>query len=653
MTSGSAVKTTKQRVRRHWPVLAVALAAFVCSLVVRETVFPLYSGNKDEPVYVMQAKTFVDGHVTLRTEGRETKFIRPWLTGIRDGRIFFAFPAGWPAFLAASQRLFGTMRVGLALLCAATVIALFLFALEITRERRMALIASTMLALSPIFIIQSGLFLSYLYTLCLGFLFGFAVLRGARVGSRWLLALAGALLGVIFLTRPFDAGLWAVPFGVYLIATHRRRWRELLPIIGWTAVGFAPLFAITVGYNIAVTGKPLLFPITAAEPLNKFGFGLRRLAPTAKAINYQPSKAFDAALHNFDALPGWVLGSWAGIALALGGLVLRRRAATTWLLLGIAVVFPLGYLYYWGLVLMADGAQGIGPQYYIPMLAPLTILGATALVWIWDQRKLVAAGVAVVALVISVPILTHKIGDNRNFTKSYQQWKRPLDAAHLQRALVFVPHAKDPFLLTDLSFAMNRPDLGGPVLYAVDLDGQNVTMAAAHPERTPYLLGQELQPGTDLFHPTVKLQRLSLERGRAFLVHERITNPGRDKVVVAYIDAGRGIESQVLDAASSKGKTYSFDWVVNADASAANRGTVTPADGLGTVAVGVAFGANGHVDARADRWERRLPARTGARGVELLTPGVPYRRLVFPKVTVWAKADVDHVLRTKITAVHG
>jgi Dolichyl-phosphate-mannose-protein mannosyltransferase len=651
MTSGTTISTTKQRVRRHWLVLIVALAAFVCSLVVRDSVFPLSSGNKDEPVYIMQAKTLVDGHLTLPTEGRETKFVRPWLTGIRDGRIFFAFPAGWPAFLAVSQLLFGTMRIGLALLCAATVIALYLFALEITRERRMALIASAMLALSPIFIMQSGLFLSYLYTLCLGFLFGFAVLRGARVGSKGLLALAGALLGVIFLTRPFDAGLWAVPFGVYFIAIHRRQWRDLLPIIGWTAVGFAPLFAITVGYNIVVTGKPLLFPITAAESLNKFGFGLRRLAPTAKPLDYQPSTAFDAALHNFSALPGWILGSWAGIALALGGLVLRRRAATTWLLVGIAVVFPLGYLYYWGLVLMGDGAKSIGPQYYIPMFAPLTILGAATLVWIWNQRKLVAAAVGVIALAISVPILTQKIDDNQNFTEGYQQWKHALDVAHLQHALVFVPHAKDPFLLTDLSFAMNRPDLGGPVLYAVDLDAQNVTMAAAHPERTPYLLDRKLQPGEDVVHATVKLQRLSLERGRAFLVHERITNPGPDKVVVAYIDAGRGIESRVLDTASSKGKTYSFDWIVNSDPSAPNSSTVTPRNGLGTVAVGVAFGPSGQVDARADRWERRFSTRTDTQGLEVLAPGVPYHRLIFPKVTVWATASVDPALRTD-TAVH-
>jgi Dolichyl-phosphate-mannose-protein mannosyltransferase len=651
MTSGSAVKTTKQRVRRHWLVLIVALAAFVCSLVVRDTVFPLYSGNKDEAVYVMQAKTLADGHVTLPTEGRETKFTRPFLTGIRDGRIFFAFPAGWPAFLAVSQLLFGTMRIGLALLCAATVIALYLFALEITRERRMALIASTMLALSPIFIIQSGLFLSYLYTLFLGFLFGFAVLRGARVGSKGLLALAGALLGVIFLTRPFDAGLWAAPFGVYFIAIHRRRWHELLPIIGWTAVGFAPLFAITVGYNIAVTGKPLLFPITAAESLNKFGFGLRRLAPTAKAINYQPSKAFDAALHNFDALPAWVLGSWAGIALALGGLVLRRRAATTWLLLGIAIVFPLGYLYYWGLVLMADGAQGIGPQYYIPMLAPLTILGATALVWIWDQGKLVAAGVGVVALVISVPILTHKIDDQQLVADNYQQSKDALDAAHFEHALVFVPYFRDPFLLTELSFAMNRPDLGGPALYAVDLETPNLTMAAKHPDRTPYLLERELQPGRDVFRSRVKLQQLSLEHGRAFSAHERITNPGNDKVVVAYVDAGRGIEQRVLDTASSKGKTYTFDWVVDAGGSVPNSSTVTPPNGLSTIAVGVAFGTTDRIDGLADRWERRFPTRADAKGLEVLTPGVPYHRYIFPKVTAWERANVDAVLRVK-TTVH-
>ncbi len=50
MTSGSTISASKQRVRRHWLVLVVALAAFVCSLVVRDTVFPLYSGNKDEPV---------------------------------------------------------------------------------------------------------------------------------------------------------------------------------------------------------------------------------------------------------------------------------------------------------------------------------------------------------------------------------------------------------------------------------------------------------------------------------------------------------------------------------------------------------------------------------------------------------------------------
>ncbi len=214
-----------------------------------------------------------------------------------------------------------------------------------------------------------------------------------------------------------------------------------------------------------------------------------------------------------------------------------------------------------------------------------------------------------------------------------------------ERALVFVPHAKDPFLLADLSFAMNRPDLGGPVLYAVDLDGQNVTMAAAHPERTPYLLGQQLQPGADIFHPTVKLQRLSLQRGRVFSVHERITNPGRDKVVVAYIDAGRGIESRVLDTASSKGKTYTFDWLVNSGPSAPNSTAVTPPGGGGDVAVGAAFGPNAQVDARADRWERRFSTRTDAQGLEVLVPGAPYRRLIFPKLTVWAAADVDPALR--------
>ncbi len=57
------------------------------------------------------------------------------------------------------------------------------------------------------------------------------------------------------------------------------------------------------------------------------------------------------------------------------------------------------------------------------------------------------------------------------------------------------------------------------------------------------------------------------------------------------------------------------------------------------------------VDARADRWERRFSTRTDTQGLEVLAPGVPYHRLIFPKLTVWATANVDPALRTD-TAVH-
>jgi len=270
------------------------------------------------------------------------------------------FPPGWPAALALSDAFLGSMRLGVALVAVLTVVAMYCFAFELLRRRKHALVATLVLTASPIFVIQSGLFLSYLFTLGLGMGFGASVLRGLRLGRGRSFVLAGALLGMIFATRPFDAGLWALPFAVYSAVQLRSHLRRLAGCAGRIALGAAPFVAAILLYNLHVTGAPLKFPISAAEPMNTFGFGPRRIAGTARIMQYDLDRALRAAVVNFAALPDWMLGGLLAVAVALLAIALRRRVPSTWLLVGIAAVFPLGYLAYWGNTLMASarGASG-------------------------------------------------------------------------------------------------------------------------------------------------------------------------------------------------------------------------------------------------------------------------------------------------------
>ena len=69
---------------------------------------------------------------------------------------------------------------------------------------------------SPILAVQGGTYLGYLFTTGLGLFFVTALLSGSRLERPGRLVVAGGLLGLIFLTRPFDAVLWAAAAVGYL-----------------------------------------------------------------------------------------------------------------------------------------------------------------------------------------------------------------------------------------------------------------------------------------------------------------------------------------------------------------------------------------------------------------------------------------------------
>ena len=608
------------RSRRDYVILAVlAGIAFALSIIVRHEVFPAYSWNRDEPVYLWQVQLLNEGQLSS-TDGGAPEFFRPWLTAARDGTLFSQYTPGWPLALWLSDNVLGSPGYALAFSAALAVLGTYTFTRVLTGKRNVALIAAAIMTMSPIVILQSGIYLGYLFSLALGLFFGALVLTGIR-GSPWRLIVAGLLLGLIFLTRPYDAVLWALPIGVYaLVITARSEWKTLLKPALWTALGFLPLFVVTLALNKHLTGSFTEFPITVASKLDKFWFGTRRIMPRWEAVDFTVFRAFRGSGRNLFFLPQFLFGSY--LALIVAGRVLweRRRERDTIGLFALAAAFPLGYFIFWGIYLSGARVTLTGPIYYVPVFVPIAILMAYGFVSLWERKRQLAIGVVAVLTVATVPFLVNQIDENSGFSDAQAPWRDSVKSID-GRALVIVDRSA-PYLLHLNPFSSNPPDLDGRVLYAADRGWRDFEVIADHPDRTPYLQASDVKSqdlATAPAVPNISLRKLNVTEGETVTVNASLTNTTGHPIVVAYLRVGEDIVSRrILDRDSEKGETYETEWTLQAPTS---DGDGLSLDRHGSVSIGIGTGATTEDDTDLIRFEDELSYRVVDDRVELLTPG--------------------------------
>ncbi|MFI5257983.1 MAG: hypothetical protein ACHQRK_12095, partial [Gemmatimonadales bacterium] len=459
------------------------LAAIAISIVVHVQIFPAYSWNRDEPVYLWQVQALRAGKIFTSGGGMPLVF-QPWLSGIRDGMYFSQYTLGWPLVLLAGDVLFGTAAAAIVFGTVLAVVGTYVLARELTSDHCIALLATAILTVSPLLVIQSGLYLGYLFSLGLGTLFGASFLAGLRTSRIWLLVVSGVLVGYLFMTRPYDAFLWAVAFGGYAIVAYWRDRRVLLRSAAWAALGFLPLLVATLAYNRYVTGSFTQFPITAADPRDTFGFGTRSIGQRWATTDFGVVTAVKGVGRNGVELPPFLFGSYLGVAVAAAGFWLRRRERSTYVLLAIGVAFPIGYLFFWGIALSAGFAHVSGPLYSIPLLPPVCILHAIALVAVWRHRRALAIGIGVALVLATVPWMVDRLENNHAVSEAQVPW-RAAEQAFQGRSLVFV-EGSGPYLLHLNPFSENAPDLDGRILYATDRGAENLDLIAARPGRRVY-----------------------------------------------------------------------------------------------------------------------------------------------------------------------
>jgi Dolichyl-phosphate-mannose-protein mannosyltransferase len=638
----------RSRLRTLWPLGACVAAASTISLVAKSVLFPLFSGNSDEAVYIYQARMLTQGHATL-SAGVHAEFFYPWLFGQRNGRLFPRYQPAWPTVIAVGHAL-GSEKIALVVAAAAVTVAVWFLAEEF--ERGSAVFAVGVFLLSPIFIVQSATYLPYLWITALVTGALAAALAGLRTRRPSIFLVCGILLGIAQLTRPFDALIFALPIVAFLfgrLVTDDAR--ELRKTLVWIGLGVLPFVAVTLVYNTHVTGAPLRFPQQVAEPLDTFGFGPRRFAPEFSTLDYDRQRAVRGLQLNGTAMVRWLAGGGIGVVLALAAVALRRKRAETWLLFVLTLAFPAAYFFWWGTVLSGVGARnGLGPHYYVPAFAPLAVLAGWSLFHI-ARRSARHIAVTCVAIVVGSALVLPGIYDNASkFTERNARVRKDgITSVDLSNAVVVNRGDPQAYILKDFQSLVGDPSLDDDVLYAIDRGARTVDLAAQFPTRKLYQWVQHLPPDVHSVERRDLIQPIEITTGTRLTLRLEVVST-QEPVTSAYLSFdGEVIEHRVLDGASTPGEKHIVTVVLVAPDGRAPRlpakpGTfVVPITRDGVLQVGAAFGPDRKLET-AQLYEQRYFigfATNDTTRIAVQTPALQYHLLRTPDGETWLPEDVS------------
>ncbi|MFC7138275.1 ArnT family glycosyltransferase [Halosimplex aquaticum] len=557
---------------------AVALLGAVVVWLVANRVFPYHSLNHDEGVYLQQAAMLLEGRLFLRppVEG----VFRPWFF-VESERGLYPKYAPLPAVMFALGKLAGGYRLALVGVAAGN-LALVAGVVREAFDRPTALVAALFVLASPLFVLNSSVFLPYAPTTLLNLCFAYCYLRADRTGDlRWAAA-AGAAVGLAFFSRPYTAVLFASPFVAHALWTLRRDFRGTLSRQATTAALGLLGVAVALGYNAVTTGSPIVFPYEAFAPLDGLGFGERRILD--HGIEYTPTLALRAngrVLWQF--FGEWIAGGLVGAALAAGGLavaVRRGLGARQAPLAGLFLTVPAGNVYFWGnfnvlgdLDRAGDGLiAALGPYYHFDLLLPtatFAAVGALALARVvrdaladrpeFDARA-ARVGFAAVLLVtagvvgaVTVGNAEGRIERNAEVTETYETAYEPFEGGPPANSVVLLPDPYGDWLNHPFQALRNDPGYDGRAVYAIG--DRPFETADAFPNRTLYrYVYRGPWAPFDGSPRAARLQRVADVSGSALAMNATVGVPAGADAVTFRLGTDEGsayhVAGRTTDAAS-------------------------------------------------------------------------------------------------------
>ena len=541
-------------------VLALALAAGVWAVAGSHHVFRYLSDDHDEGLYLLQADALAEGHLFPPAPEQPDAFT-PWLSVLRDGKYVLKYAPVHASILALGVAL-GSARWSLGLIAAAVVVMTYALAREVLGDRRLAVLAAAFLALSPLFLVQSATFLPYCSSLLVLEGFVFTLLRGVRTRRGPVLAVSGFLFGVSLFGRPFDALLFGAPIGLYVLVRGRHRPASLGRQAAWFAAGTVlPVVAMLLYYR-AATGSPFRPPFNLLEPSDTIGFGPRRLLPGHPELAFTPALGWRGVTRHALLTSFWGFGGLLLVGCFAVGVLRRRRGGPEgWVALA-GLTFAAGYAFFWGTygtALRGSLTSFLGPFYFLPVLACVTLLAARGFGELWRRDRLMTGLTAAAMVAVSGYLLAAAFDVNQRLTDEDRRLYTPLAAADLDGALVLVPPTWGPHLLHPFAWLRNDADYDGETVFALDRgEPANLALAGAYPGRDLFRLRVHGRYRSDPPDPglTTSLERLRLVERPALATRLSLRNATGAPNVAVTVEVGRRRHTFVLDTSSGPGSSY-------------------------------------------------------------------------------------------------
>ncbi|MCB0976289.1 MAG: hypothetical protein KDB02_02410 [Acidimicrobiales bacterium] len=601
---------------------ALVLGAGCVAVASRHLVYPYLSWNRDEPVYLWQADLLRSGQLTS-TDGGFPALFQPWLSAHHDGRFFSQYPLGWPSAIAVGGAV-GWQDLTLVIASVLAVLGAYALTTEVTRRREVAAVTATLFLCSPIFAVQGGVFLTYLFATGLGCCFAAGLLRGVRLPSKSALFASGACLGLLVATRTFDAVVWAVAVGGYIALVERHRWRELMRLLPPFLAGVVPLVALQLLHNWSTTGSPTQFAITVADPLDRFGFGDRRLMPRLDPVDYTPGVAAKGTLKHLFFLPWFLVGAHVGGLVAILGAWWERRRAGTGLLVVLCLAFPIAYFPFWGIHISSLTTRISGPIYYIPAYVPICALLSLGLVAI-ARRRPAALLVTIAAIVtVTVPVAVGRLGLNRQLSRVQNAWARTAEEIPDGSIVAVSP---SPYLLYLAPEGISRPDRPGRLTYVTDESPTLVEFLERSRRRAfvlrPTVPAGELAPSEHTRPFGVEAVPLEVVSGPTLDLDVKAVSPATGVMVVdVTVDETRRWSAPVRRVRAGESTTVQV--LMGSNSRLSGRAGVAIGDAPATVDVTVGFGRTATAARSAPRVRYRV-LLDGGDMLRALSQGRTYR----------------------------
>lgn len=486
---------------------SLALVGGLAVWTIATEVFPYHSLNHDEAVYLQQAAMLLEGqlHLYPPVDGA----FRPWFFVEAGDRLYPKY-APVPAALFALGELVGGYRLALVGIATAN-LALVVGVVREVFDRPTGLLAGAFVLASPLFLLDSSVFLPYAPTTMLNLLFAYGYLRAGSTGDPKWAVLAGIGIGLAFFARPYTAVLFATPFIVHALLTLRRDWeaalgrQAIVAALGLAGVGLA------LGYNAVMTGSPWLFPYEAFAPHDGLGFGHRQII--GHEVEYTPGLALRANRVVVELFfTEWIAGGLLGAVVAGLGVVLAIReqwSPRVGVLAGLVISVVGGNVLFWGnLNILGEVGQAgdglvaaFGPYYHFDLLLPTAAFGAVGVLWAGRtlhrqlagrfERRQARATFGVLLLVsagfagtVTAGDLDERLEENMAVTDTYADAYEPFEDGAPRQSLVLLPDPYGDWLNHPFQPLRNEPGFDGRAVYA--LHDHPFELMEAFPDRRAY-----------------------------------------------------------------------------------------------------------------------------------------------------------------------